>query len=332
LGASWDWVKARPLGQKFILGLGAFILAVLLSPFLQVASTLLFLVGLVVFVYRAARRRPSRAWGIATAASFAAAIVFALAGDALYGSSVDRAATQRAPQEKAEARPSETTAQSEELEAARRDAEKARTEAERAKEEAEQARKEAEEARAEATHEEGQAEQVAAASPEASEPAAEPRPASPEQRLEARVREAFVMPEDVKRVSIEGPEGCKQVTVEYLTTSATSIEITTQDVYTAIYGNPKLGGAVCSATVNAYGELTDQYGQGSEEQLHSTTIDRATADQINWKEDYMVDFPSVWTLNYMHPSVEAEIAQEEARHALDCAEDRGLFDVDMFCE
>ncbi len=40
----------------------------------------------------------------------------------------------------------------------------------------------------------------------------------------------------------------------------------------------------------------------------------------------MVEFPSVWKLNYIHPAAEAEIAQQEAEDALDCAVAEGIFD------
>lgn len=212
-----------------------------------------------------------------------------------------------------------------ELEEARREADEARKEAEIAKEEAARAKEEAEEARSESNP-------AVVSAPPSPEETTETEPRTPEEKIRANIEETFVVqPQDLEEVSVQGGEGCKQVGVDYTTSSPTGIEAQMRQVYEAIYADEALNEIVCSVNVNAYGELTDQYGQGEVSQLQSTTIDRATADQINWKEPYMVDFPAVWTLNYVHPSVEAAVAQDQLEQAVDCAEDRGLFDVDILC-
>jgi hypothetical protein len=55
---------------------------------------------------------------------------------------------------------------------------------------------------------------------------------------------------------------------------------------------------------------------------------RQTASKINWKNSGSVNFARLHETEYIHPSVEAEIASEELRRAADCAEDQGMFDFD----
>jgi hypothetical protein len=102
-------------------------------------------------------------------------------------------------------------------------------------------------------------------------------------------------------------------------------------IYEAVYGDEQLGGYVCGVTVNAYGELQDDYGKRYEELFQSTTISREQANRINWDEPYMVNFPKVWQLNHVNPTVEAETARQEAKDALDCLYDEGIFDFDILC-
>ena len=55
---------------KIVLGLLALGLSVALSPLLALVAFLVFFVCLVVAVFQAFRRRPTRAWGIAVLSSF----------------------------------------------------------------------------------------------------------------------------------------------------------------------------------------------------------------------------------------------------------------------
>ena len=50
------------------------------------------------------------------------------------------------------------------------------------------------------------------------------------------------------------------------------------------------------------------------------------ANRINWNNPYEVDFPSLWTVNYVHPSVEAEIERSNLKQAIDCSQSNGIFD------
>jgi hypothetical protein len=60
-------------------------------------------------------------------------------------------------------------------------------------------------------------------------------------------------------------------------------------------------------------------------------MNRETTDKIIWKNSGSVNFAKLYKTEYIHPSVEAEIAQEELRRAADCAEDQELFDFDFEC-
>ena len=42
---------------------------------------------------------------------------------------------------------------------------------------------------------------------------------------------------------------------------------------------------------------------------------------------YSVNFSKLYKAEYMHPSAKADIAQENARHAVDCLQDSGMFDL-----
>lgn len=55
----------------------------------------------------------------------------------------------------------------------------------------------------------------------------------------------------------------------------------------------------------------------------------ATAQSINWQNFYAVDFPTVWTVNYVHPVFEQQKATSVAKKAVDCAEDEEMFNFDI---
>jgi hypothetical protein len=46
---------------------------------------------------------------------------------------------------------------------------------------------------------------------------------------------------------------------------------------------------------------------------------------------YPVNFNNVWTVNYVHPAVKQQRANEDLRRAVDCTQDEGIFDVGVFC-
>jgi hypothetical protein len=56
------------------------------------------------------------------------------------------------------------------------------------------------------------------------------------------------------------------------------------------------------------------------------------ASQRSRMHAYSVDFPNLWRVNYRHPAVAEAKVQEQVERAVDCAEDKGLFDVDIACQ
>ena len=56
-----------------------------------------------------------------------------------------------------------------------------------------------------------------------------------------------------------------------------------------------------------------------------------TMEKINWDRQGSVNFVRLYALEYMTPSAEANISQENARHAMDCVQDEGMFDFDFDC-
>jgi len=61
-------------------------------------------------------------------------------------------------------------------------------------------------------------------------------------------------------------------------------------------------------------------------------MDGATANRINWRETEgfspRVNLSELWTQDYIHPEIEAEIAQENLEQAADCLDEGGFFDFD----
>jgi hypothetical protein len=65
--------------------------------------------------------------------------------------------------------------------------------------------------------------------------------------------------------------------------------------------------------------------------LYSTVLSRHQAEKVNCQNYYNANFSKLYRTEYMHPSAKADIARENARHAVDCMEDQGLFDFDFDC-
>jgi hypothetical protein len=53
-------------------------------------------------------------------------------------------------------------------------------------------------------------------------------------------------------------------------------------VYEAIQADRVAHDAVCDTSVEAYGDITDDYGQVTEEQLYETSLSRDVAACVNW--------------------------------------------------
>lgn len=162
-----------------------------------------------------------------------------------------------------------------------------------------------------------------------------PQPRTPEERIRAAVKKDSVEPEkEFPRIAVERDQGgCYRVTVRRIDTSGDpgQMEFGMESVYEGVYSDPALRKRVCSVSVNTWAELTDDYGQSTQEKVYSTSMDQATAQRVNWKESYMVEFANVWKTDYVHPAVEGEKSKQAAEEAIDCAQDEGLFDVDAFC-
>ncbi len=350
----WQWYLARPTGVKVAIGLSAIVLAIVLSPGLSALASLVLFVSIIALLYRLVRRRPLRTLAIVAGASLALALVAGGVSDALYWpaeqANVSQQASEQSSADKAELK--EARQQAEE---ARREAEAAKEEAARANAEATQAMQEAEEAREDAkadsaetdsekpnekqpdkaesdVQDDAKAQPVVAKKPV--EKADRPEPQTPEERLRSRIEKTFVVKKDIRGIWIrDSGTGCKNVAVGFVgegwTAGGTvdSVEYQMEEVYRAAYADPQVANSVCYVTANAYAKLTDNLGNVTTEQVYSTTMDQATGKSINWRNSYAVDFPTVWAVNYEHPTFTRQKAQNALEHAADCAEDEGLFDM-----
>jgi hypothetical protein len=74
--------------------------------------------------------------------------------------------------------------------------------------------------------------------------------------------------------------------------------------------------------------MSDKYRLTDKFALIAATLSPESADEdvAHWSDTLMVDFESLQKVEFIHPDVEANIAQEEAREAVDCMQDEGLFD------
>ena len=136
-----------------------------------------------------------------------------------------------------------------------------------------------------------------------------------------------------KKVSMEfSGETCKMVTFGYPTPFVgSSLPLEAPDYHKAVYHTADLQQRVCLVKTNAYGSTTDDYGNNKRVLLYSTSLKRDQAEKVNWQDYYSVNFSRIYQAEYMHPSAKADIAQENARRAVDCMEDQGLFDPDFDC-
>jgi len=133
-----------------------------------------------------------------------------------------------------------------------------------------------------------------------------------------------------KQVSINfSGDACKMVTFGYKTPFVgSSLPSEPPEYHKAVFYSADLQQRVCLVKTNAYGSTTDDYGNNERVLLYSTSLRRDQAEKVNWRNYYNVNFSKLYTTEYMHPSAKADIAQENARHAVDCMEDQGLFDFD----
>ena len=159
-------------------------------------------------------------------------------------------------------------------------------------------------------------------------------PQTYEGKVRYKVEKIFLEPnKEIKAIKAPQRPGssCHDVTVEFYEEDVELMEYTMEDTYEAIYADGQLAGATCSVTTNAYGTLVNKYGQSWKKMIYSTAMDQTTASKVKWKGEYAVTLSSVWRVKYMHPTVRQEKARLRVEKAVDCAEDKGIFDVDTYC-
>lgn len=300
---------------KAVVGAVALGAVVLLSPVLGSLAALAFLVSVTIATVKGLRGRPARSWGIAAIASVALIVVSSGISNAVYGPTEEASAPEATEQERT------------------------KPEGDRKAEEAKAAPVEERTAEAEPVKAEAKppAEEKPTPPPK---PAAPPKPQTPEEKLRAGIEKTFIEPKkDVQSLELQDSgAGCYNVYVGFLATQGWTgggtidgVEYQMQEIYKAAYSDQDLSNLVCAVTTEATGELTDDRGNVTRETIYSTSMDNVTADTINWKNDVSVDFPSVWALQYEHPSVTQQKAEDQVRDAVDCAQDDGFFDFDMGC-
>jgi hypothetical protein len=166
-----------------------------------------------------------------------------------------------------------------------------------------------------------------------------PKPADPDERIRFNLEEALKGGEDVRAAVRTDANGCRYAQANYQTNfmgsleeilgvAETTLQWEMETLYKAVYRDELTRQYVCRLTVNAYGTLYDDYGQPSLELFYTTHMDQATANRINWRDTDNVDFPKLWTVDYVHPAVGEKVAQQNAEQALDCLQRGGLFDFD----
>lgn len=127
-------------------------------------------------------------------------------------------------------------------------------------------------------------------------------------------------------------DGCRNVTFNYTTPFVGSTIPSEPSVYyEAVYGDRELRDKTCRVETNAYGELVDKYGNTTREVVFTASLNKKKADKINWNDTLSVDFESLQKVEFIHPSVEANVAEENAQNAVDCMQDEGMFDFDFGC-
>jgi hypothetical protein len=128
------------------------------------------------------------------------------------------------------------------------------------------------------------------------------------------------------------PNGCKSATVNYKTPFVGStLPSEAANYYRVIYGDIELRHELCFLRTNAYRSAHDKYGNPQRVRMLTTSMGRQRVEKINWEHKGSVNFQGLYNLEYMAPSARADIARENARHAVDCAQDSGMFDFDFDC-
>jgi hypothetical protein len=98
-------------------------------------------------------------------------------------------------------------------------------------------------------------------------------------------------------------------------------------VYEAIQADRVAHDAVCDTSVEAYGDITDDYGQVTEEQLYETSLSRDVAARVNWSNADSANHTELWRVEYLHPQLVAERVQGNAQQVLACWQEGGMFDI-----
>jgi hypothetical protein len=346
-----SWFDALSQRLKLVLVLAALVafplavgLVVLLSPLVLVLALVVFSVSVVALFVRARRNQPLRRWGLTLGASLMLVLVFGGISAAMYGGPSGEQASTRKPasqgQESSAPQQGETNSKQAtgsdgpETKGSEEVAEQGDSEAAAYQVSDQQAPEQGVEKQEPAQPGESNNGTGVAAARGEGQPAAS-RPLSYEQRLRQAIARKTMSGDEIAGVSVQ-PDGtgCKRIVVRHQAGGgweATFIEWFMQDTYTAVYKDPALSSGVCSVTVNSFGNLQDKYGNVNNQVIYSTTLTSATANKVNWKRANSVNFLNLWTVNYRHPAVERAKVQEQVERAVDCAEDEGLFDVDIGC-
>ncbi len=170
-----------------------------------------------------------------------------------------------------------------------------------------------------------------------------PAPTTPREKIIRNVEDAVgydpEFADDTPRPDVQVTQrdaaGCRYVQVFYedlgplFGSTLGNIQSTMGNIYEGIYSERGLRAQVCNAKIDASGILTDNRGNETQETIYSTSMDRATADTINWSNSSAVEFPTLWRLEYISPALERQNAEEAVDQAVDCADDGGLFDFDF---
>ncbi|HKZ27457.1 MAG TPA: hypothetical protein VJ086_06140, partial [Rubrobacteraceae bacterium] len=167
-----------------------------------------------------------------------------------------------------------------------------------------------------------------------------PTPRTPEERVRRNIEDALDPPpvsesKNIEDLQIESrANGCLDVYVTFKAIgilrdwSADLIETQMRQVYEGAYSDDELRRWVCTVRASASGVLTDSRGNERTETLQTTSMSGETADTVNWRNVYDVDFPNIWTVEYTHPALEQQKAQDALEQVADCLDDGGLFDFD----
>jgi hypothetical protein len=171
-----------------------------------------------------------------------------------------------------------------------------------------------------------------------------PTPRTPEERVRRNIEDALDPVPDSEYKSLvdlqikRRANGCLDVYVAFEGSSGLSftrdwsaddIEMQMRQVYEGAYSDDELRRWVCTVSASASGVLTDNRGNERKETLQTTSMSGETADTINWRNTANVDFPNIWTVEYTHPALEQQKAQDALNQAADCLDDGGFFDFDF---